>query len=238
MRRLFNLKTVVTIFRRTVGAFSMLAGLVGLVFASLLFNPVSVEGWINVEQSHSAVISSIVLVMGMILLWKGVMANLSAFWKVLRATPMAILTSPMSLYRQTIVGRNWLLRKIDYLQTESEKWKRTFTVMKSPYSLLRSLGFSPQMAVGLLFAGTAASTGVVVNETVFAERSFNRGDSGIYAASVVGNNASLDVPTSYVEGDNTLRIDLGATPVREITIENVSVGTVFTGSALPSGDFR
>jgi hypothetical protein len=28
---------------------------------------------------------------------------------------------------------------------------------------------------------------------------------------------------------------LGSTPVREITIENVSVGTVFTGSALPSG---
>jgi hypothetical protein len=38
-----------------------------------------------------------------------------------------------------------------------------------------------------------------------------------------------------VAGDNTLRIDLGTTPVREITIENVSVGTVFTGSALPSG---
>ena len=44
-----------------------------------------------------------------------------------------------------------------------------------------------------------------------------------------------DIPTSYTDGDNTLRIDLGTTPVREITIENVSVGTVFTGSALPSG---
>ena len=48
------------------------------------------------------------------------------------------------------------------------------------------------------------------------------------------------MPISYVtdpeeDGYNTLRIDLAATPVREITIENVSVGTVFTGSALPSG---
>ena len=106
----------------------------------------------------------------------------------------------------------------------------------SPYSLLRAAGFSPQMAVGVLFAGSAVGGGVVVNETVFAERSFERGDSGVYAASVVGNNANLDVPTEYVEGSNTLRIDLGSTPVREITIENVSVGTVFTGSALPSGE--
>jgi len=102
--------------------------------------------------------------------------------------------------------------------------------------LLRAAGFSPQMAVGLLFAGSTVGTGVVVNETVFAQRSFERGDSGVYAASVMGNNAPLDVPTSYNESENTLRIDLGSTPVREITIENVSVGTVFTGSALPSGE--
>jgi len=98
------------------------------------------------------------------------------------------------------------------------------------------MGFSPQMAMGLLVAGGTVGGGVAVNETVFAEKSFNRGDSGIYAASVVGGNANLDVPTEYVEGSNTLRIDLGSTPVREITIENVSVGTVFTGSALPSGE--
>ena len=46
----------------------------------------------------------------------------------------------------------------------------------------------------------------------------------------------LDVPTEYVEGYNTLRIDLGSTSVRSIVIENVSVGTAFTGSALPSGE--
>ena len=104
-----------------------------------------------------------------------------------------------------------------------------FNIVRSPYSLLRWVGLSPQMAVSLLIGSTAVGGGVVANETVFADRSFARGDSGVYTA-------PADVPTSYVDGDNTLRIDLGSTPVREITIENVSVGTVFTGSALPSGE--
>ena len=68
----------------------------------------------------------------------------------------------------------------------------------------------------------------MVNETILAERSFSNGDSGVYAA-------PADIPTSFSDDNNTLRIDLGTTPVREITIENVSVGTVFTGSALPTG---
>ena len=97
------------------------------------------------------------------------------------------------------------------------------------------MGLSPQMAATFLFAGSAVGGGVVVNETILADRSFARGDSGVYAASVLGADLPLDVPTEYVEGSNTLRIDLGSTPVREIIIENVSVGTVFTGSALPSG---
>jgi hypothetical protein len=69
----------------------------------------------------------------------------------------------------------------------------------------------------------------VVNETLLQEKSFANGDSGVYSAPV-------DVPVIWEEGSNTLRIDLGATSVREITIENVSVGTVYTGSALPSGE--
>tara|TARA_Y100000310_G_C20574304_1_gene759699 strand:+ start:403 stop:1197 length:795 start_codon:yes stop_codon:yes gene_type:complete len=92
------------------------------------------------------------------------------------------------------------------------------------------------MAATMLFGATAVGGGVVVNETILSERSFARGDSGVYAASVLGAGLPLDVPTEYVEGSNTLRIDLGSTPVREIIIENVSVGTVFTGSALPSGE--
>ena len=147
-----------------------------------------------------------------------------------------IIHSPIAFYRKVIKVRNWILEKVEYLQSESAKWKATFNIIKSPYSLLRALGLSPQMAASFLIGISAIGGGVVANETVFAERSFARGDSGVYAASLLGNNAPLDVPTSYTDGDNTLLINLGNTPVREITIENVSVGTVFTGSALPSGE--
>ena len=83
------------------------------------------------------------------------------------------------------------------------------------------------MATGLLVAGSTVGGGVVVNETVFAERSFARGDSGIYSA-------PSDIPTSYSEDDNTLRINLGSVPVGEIVIEDVTLGTAYTGSTLPA----
>ena len=152
------------------------------------------------------------------------------------ATLMAILRSPIKTYRGIVRARNWLLAKVAYLHGERAKWKTTFSIIKSPYSLLRSFGLSPQMAASFLLAGSAVGGGVVVNETILAEKSFSNRDPGVYAASVVGQNAPLDIPTEYVEGSNTLRIDLGSTPVREIVIENVSVGTVFTGSALPQGE--
>jgi len=147
--------------------------------------------------------------------------------------PRGIFGSPVTFYRAVIRFRDRFLRTIEAIQSESAKWKALFTTLRLPYSALRSLGFSPQMAMTLLFAGTTVTTGVVANETVFADRSFTRGDPGIYLA-------PGDAPVSYVtdpeeEGYNTLRIDLGSTPVRAITIENVSIGTVFTGSALPSG---
>jgi len=158
-----------------------------------------------------------------------------------QSTPMAIVRSPINAYRRLVIWRNWILAKITYLNDESAKWKTLFNVLKSPYAFLRMMGFSPQMAVGLLTVGATAGGGVVVNETILSERSFSGGDAGIYAASLARDmglegSPPLDVPTEYVEGSNTLRIDLGSTPVREITIENVSVGTVFTGSALPSGE--
>ena len=146
-----------------------------------------------------------------------------------------LLYSPITIYRKMKLARDKLLRLVTYLNEESAKWRMTFNVIKSPYSLLRAMGFSPQMALGLVMAGGTVGGGVVVNETVFAERSFARGDSGVYAASVMGESLPLDVPTEYVEGSNTLRIDLGTTPVRDITIENVSIGTVFAGSTLATG---
>ena len=144
-------------------------------------------------------------------LGRKIQAGCMAFVRTIKAAFWGICHSPMNSYRAMIRKRDWLLAKVQYLNDESAKFQMTFKIIKSPYSFLRMMGLNPQMAIGLLFAGSAVGSGVVVNETVFADRSFNRGDSGVYAA-------PLDVPTSYVEGDNTLRIDLGSTPVREITI--------------------
>ena len=157
----------------------------------------------------------------------GILTSLQFAWWDLCA-------SPLRSYNKVKVWRDKVLDTVNYLQSESAKWKALFTTLKAPYSFLRAMGLNPQMAATFLFAGSVATTGVVAAE-VMEGRSFSRGDAGFYEASVVGNNAPLDVPTSYEEGDNTLMISLGTTPVREITIENVSVGSVFTGSALPSG---
>ena len=162
--------------------------------------------------------------------------NFKTWAKNIKAMPRAIVNSPIAFYRKLKNFRDWLLAKIDHLNEESAKWRKAFTVMRSPYSLLRSLGFSPQMALGLLVTTSTVGTGVVVNETILAERSFAGGDSGVYAASLLGEGAPLDIPTVYSEKENTLRIDLGVTPVREVTIENVSVGTVFANSTLPQGE--
>jgi hypothetical protein len=177
------------------------------------------------------------------MLWKGFRIAVKGLikipvwiWHGFVSTLMAIKRSPRKTYESVRSARDWLLAKIQYLNEESAKWKMLFNVVKSPFTLLRAMGFSPQMAAGILFAGSTVTTGVVVNETILSERSFARGDSGTYAASVIGPDLPLDVPTSYIEGSNTLRIDLGSIPVRQIVIENVSVGTVFTGSALPSGE--
>jgi hypothetical protein len=194
----------------------------------------SVGGGLYLERAHVALLYADPIVFGSALgAALGVLG--ASFLLLVRNAIRAIKGSPLSLYRKATGWRDWLLAKIAYLQAESAKWKTAFNIIKAPYTFGRMMGLSPQLTIGLLFAGSAVGGGVVVNE-VFAERSFARGDSGVYAASVEGQNANLDVPTSYVEGSNTLRIDLGTTPVREITIENVSVGTVFTGSALPSGE--
>ena len=155
--------------------------------------------------------------------------DFKVWWKNLKAAPMGVVRSPIRAYKRITVWRNWILDKIEYLNAESARWKTAFNIAKSPYSLLRALGFSPQMAIGLLAVGSTAGSAVAVNETLLAEKSFANGDPGHYEAPV-------DLPYFTDEKQNTLRIDLGTTPVREITIENVSVGTAFTGSALPSGE--
>ena len=152
-----------------------------------------------------------------------------AFVRGVIATPGAIWRSPVRAYRKLAQWRNWLLGKVEYLQAESAKWKTTFTIIKSPYKLLLALGFSPQMATGLLVAGSTVGSGVVINETILAESSFARGDPGHY-------NAPSDIPIFVAEDFNTLRLDLGSTPVGAVTIENVTAGTAYENSALPNGE--
>ena len=149
-------------------------------------------------------------------------------WNETLPSLVHVCTSPRKAYERVRGVRDWFLGTVDSLQTESTKWRTAFNLLKSPYSLLRALGFSPQIAGSLLFAGSVAGTGVVAAE-IMEGRSFQRGDSGVYSA-------PHDTPIQWSEGNNTLRIDLGTTPVGEIIISNVTVGTAYTGSTLPSGE--
>jgi len=139
-----------------------------------------------------------------------------------------IRRSPRKAYESVRHARDWLLRKVAYLQEESAKWRTLFSIIKSPYTVLRSLGLNPQMAATMLFGATAVTTGVAVNETIFSEKSFSRGDPGVYSA-------PLDTPVFYEESFNTLRLDLGSTSVGLVEITDVSLNS-YTGSALPSGE--
>ena len=144
------------------------------------------------------------------------------------ATPRAVGRSPMRLYRKAAVWRDWLLAKIDYLQGESDKWRRTFTTLKAPYSILRSMGLSPQMAIGLLAVGTTATTGIVAAEAM-KPPSFAAGDPGIY-------NAPTDSPIFSSKEFNTLRMDLGSTPIGLVEIKDITLGTAYANSDLPDGE--
>ena len=148
----------------------------------------------------------------------------------LLAIPRAILRSPLGAYRKLVAGRDWVFAKIEYLNGESAKWKRTFNIIKSPYSFLRMMGFSPQMAAGVLAIGSTVGGGVVVHETIIDRPpSFAAGVPGIY-------NAPLDKPLFTAREFNTLRLDLGLTPIGLVQIEDVTVGTAYTGSTLPHGE--
>ena len=151
----------------------------------------------------------------------------------IRSFPSKIIAA----YRRVCVWRDWVFAKIEYLNGESAKWRTAFNVLKSPYSFLtRGLGLSPQMALSLLFVGGTASTGVVVNETVLSERSFSNGDSGVYDApsDVPMALNTKDLPSPIVQAlseENTLAISLGSVPVREIKLDDISIGEIYKGSA-------
>ena len=98
--------------------------------------------------------------------------------QLIKASPKAILYSPISFYKELKLFRDWLFAKIEYLNAESAKWHKFFVVLKSPYSLLRSMGVNPQLAIAILGVGSTTAVGVGVAE-VIEQRSFANGDSGI-----------------------------------------------------------
>jgi hypothetical protein len=132
----------------------------------------------------------------------------------------------VSLYKRAHRWRENVLTRIEYVQKESARWRLAFNTIKLPYNLLTLAGFSPRMAGTLIFAGVTVGGGVVANETVLSGYSFERGDPGIYLA-------PADSPIEYSSDNQTLRVDLGSTPVGEIIIEDVSIGTSYTGSTIP-----
>ena len=138
-----------------------------------------------------------------------------------------VIASPVRTYNKVKAVRDKLLATIEYLQSESAKWRTAFNIAKSPYSLLRTMGVSPNMAVTLLIGGSVATTGVVAAE-VMQPPSFSAGDPGIY-------QGPIDEPVFFEEKYNTLRLDLGTTSVGLVEITDISLGTSFTGSTLPSG---
>ena len=167
--------------------------------------------------------------------------SIKALYEGIKASPRALLYSPITIYRELVEFRDWLFEKIEYLNGESAKWRRFFNVMKSPYSLLRSFGLSPQLAITLLVGAGATGTAVGVAE-VIQERSFSNGDAGIYLAPSNLPNEDLEREMAWRKdnpSDNTLRVILNSTPIEEVSISNVNLGTSFASngqpSALPSG---
>jgi hypothetical protein len=150
-------------------------------------------------------------------------------WRWICTQGRALRASPHKFYLAMAARRDWVVERIEYAHTESAKWRGMWTAVKLPYTALRSLGLNPQMAIGLLAVGSTAGTGVIVNETLLAERSFARGDAGVFLA-------PIDIPTSYTEGDSTLLVQLGAVSVGEIEIDSISVGEAYDDSALPAGE--
>jgi hypothetical protein len=95
------------------------------------------------------------------------------------------------------------------------------------------------MAMSFLAVGSTVGTGVVVNETILAERSFSNRDAGVYLAPSEIPNSELEEQFKEEITTNTLRVLLNDTPVETIDISNVNIGTSYASngqpSALPTG---
>ena len=158
-------------------------------------------------------------------LYRKIVELLKKLVRAIRATPRKILMSPVVLYRKLAKIRNWIFDKIEYLNTESQKWATVFKVIMSPYSLLLKMGFSPNMAISLLAVGGVATTGVAVDQTLLAEKTFENRVPGEYFAP---NNVPTQVFTD--ERYNTLLVTISSTPLDSLILSATSLGTIYGGS--------
>ena len=84
-----------------------------------------------------------------------------------------------------------------------------------------------------------AGGGVIVNETVLKDRTFENGDSGYYSSNNPTGN--INIPDETLEqalkrqdSDNTLRIIVKTVPIQSVIVENLSIGTAYNSSTLPT----
>ena len=165
--------------------------------------------------------------------------SIGRLWRGIKATPKAIINTPVNTYRKLRAGRDWLFHKIEYLNSESKKWKMAFNIAKVPYTILTKAEFSPQMAISLLAVGGTVGSGIVVNETVLKDRTFEAGDAGYYSSNNPTGN--INIPDETLEqalqrqdSDNTLRIVVKTVPIQSVIVENLSIGTAYNSSTLPT----
>ena len=54
--------------------------------------------------------------------------SIGRLWRGIKATPRAIINTPVNTYRKLRAGRDWLFDKIEYLNSESKKWRTAFNI--------------------------------------------------------------------------------------------------------------
>jgi hypothetical protein len=197
----------------------------------LLFNDVK---WWQSQGYIAWSISSGIIVLGLAIHIR----SIGRLWRGIKATPRAIINTPVNTYRKLKAGRDFLFDKIEYLNSESKKWRVAFNIAKVPYTILTKAGFSPQMAISLLAVGGTVGSGIVVNE-VLADRTFEAGDAGYYSSNNPTGN--INIPDETLEqalkrqdSDNTLRIIVKTVPIQSVIVENLSIGTAYNSSTLPT----
>jgi len=197
----------------------------------ILFNDIK---WWQSLQVYNYGISSGLLLLGLLIHIRSITRLISA----IKNNPKIILDLPINTYKKIITGRDWLFEKIEYLNSESKKWKMAFNIAKSPYSLLRAMGFTPQFAISLLAVGSVATTGVVASELI-QDRTFENGDAGYYNSNnITGEinipDESLEQALKRQDGDNTLRVIINTIPIQSVSLSNLSIGTSYNSSTLPT----